>query len=185
MSSYTVLVKLNADIELVGLDFSDSQPDKAVAEYLRAMGADITIGETSVRIRKSPLKGIEIDLNRTPDALPAMAVTAAFAQGTTKLVNVAQARKKETDRISCMAEELKKMGADIEELPDGLIIRQSQLRAAQLDGRSDHRIVMALSLAAMAIEQPSSIDTAEAINVTFPQYVKLMKTIGANMEMFD
>ena len=66
-------------------------------------------------------------MNKTPDALPAMAVTAAFAQGQTRLVNVPQARSKETDRIACMAKELKKMGVDIEELPDGLIIRKSNL----------------------------------------------------------
>ncbi len=176
---------LQADITLTGLDFADSQPDKAVLDYLRAMGADITIDDTSVRIRGSRLTGTEIDMNRTPDALPAMAVTAAFAQGETRLVNVPQARNKETDRITCMTGELKKMGADVEELPDGLIIRQSKLKPAALNGRGDHRIVMALSLAAMAIEGRTSIDTAEAMNVTFPDYVKLMTAIGANMETED
>jgi len=172
---------LDADIELTGLDFADSQPDKAVVDYLRAMGAEITIDRTSVRVRGSQLTGVDIDMNRTPDALPAMAVVAAFAQGRTRLFNVPQARNKETDRIACMAEELKKMGADIEELPDGLIIRQSKLAAAQLDGRSDHRIVMALSLAAMAVRGQTAIDAAEAINVTFPDYVELMKALGADM----
>lgn len=173
---------LQADITLTGLDFTDSQPDKAVVDYLRAMGADITIDGTSVRIRGSQLTGTEIDMNRTPDALPAMAVIAAFAEGETRLVNVPQARNKETDRITCMAQELKKMGADVAELPDGLIIRRSKLKTTRLDGRGDHRIVMALSLAAMAIEGRTSIDTAEAMNVTFPDYVKLMTAIGANME---
>ncbi len=176
---------LQADITLTGLDFTDSQPDKAVVDYLREMGADISIDDTSVRIRGSQLTGTEIDMNRTPDALPAMAVTATFAEGETRLVNVPQARNKETDRITCMAEELKKMGADVEELPDGLMIRQSKLKTTRLDGRSDHRIVMALSLAAMATEGQTSIDTAEAMNVTFPDYVKLMTAIGANMETED
>ena len=74
------------------------------------------------------------------------------------------------------------MGINVEELPDGLIIGHSQPKAAQLPGRYDHRIVMALSLAAMAIEGQCTIDTAEAMNVTFPDYVELMKSIGANME---
>ena len=69
---------LDADITLRGLDFSDSQPDKAVADYLKAMGADITIDTDAVHIKKSVLTGTEIDMNRTPDALPAMAVTAAL-----------------------------------------------------------------------------------------------------------
>ncbi len=171
------------EVTLLGLDFSDSQPDKAVVEYLKAMGADISIGADSITIKAAPLKGLEIDMNATPDALPAMAVTAAFAEGTTRLVNVLQARSKETDRIKCMAEELKKIGVDIEELPDGLIIRRSRPRPAKLHGWADHRIVMALSLAGLAIEGQTTIDTAEAISVTFPNYVELMKTIGANMEL--
>jgi len=177
------------EVTLLGLDFGDSQPDKAVVDYLKAMGADITIEPRRATIKAAPLKGIEIDMNKTPDALPAMAVTAAFAEGTTKLTNAPQARGKETDRIKCMAEELRKMAVDVEEMPDGLIIRCSEVKPAKwrkpsltgLHGWADHRIVMALSLAGLAIEGGCSIDTAEAISVTFPDYVELMKGIGANM----
>ncbi|MHC4460277.1 MAG: 3-phosphoshikimate 1-carboxyvinyltransferase [Planctomycetota bacterium] len=173
------------EVTLLGLDFSDNQPDKAVVDYLKAMGADISIGPTSVTIKAAKLKGTEIDMNKTPDALPAMAVTAAFAEGTTRLVNVPQARSKETDRIKCMAEELEKMGASVEELSDGLIIRHSRPKPAELHGRSDHRTVMALSLAGLRLDGQCSIDTAEAMSVTFPDYVQLMKSIGAKMEIVD
>lgn len=178
------------EVTLTGLDFADSQPDKAVVDYLRAMGADITIEANSVTVKAAPLRGAEIDMNATPDALPAMAVTAAFAEGQTRLLNVPQARTKETDRIACMAEELKKMAIDVEELPDGLIIqgaREPEYLAPSftggfiLDGRSDHRIVMALSLAGLVLGR-CTIDTAEAMNVTFPDFVELMTTIGANMK---
>ena len=171
------------EITLLGLDFSDSQPDKAVVDYLKAMGADISIEPTSVTVKATTLKGTEIDMNKTPDALPAMAVTAAFAEGTTSLVNVPQARSKETDRIKCIAEELRKMSVNIEELSDGLIIRPSRPEAAELDGRSDHRIVMGLSLAGLNVEGECVIDTAEAMSVTFPDYVELMRSVGANMEV--
>jgi 3-phosphoshikimate 1-carboxyvinyltransferase len=171
------------EVTLEGLDFTDSQPDKAVVDYLREMGADIATGPHSITVKAAPLKGATLDLNQTPDALPAMAVTAAFAGGTTRLVNVAQARMKETDRIACMTQELKKMGASIEEQPDGLIIRGGALQAAHLDGRNDHRIVMALSLAALGLNEASIIDTAEAISVTFPGYVDLMNRLGANIEL--
>jgi 3-phosphoshikimate 1-carboxyvinyltransferase len=147
------------------------------------MGANISIGPDSVTIKAAPLKGIQIDMNKTPDALPAMAVTAAFAKGTTSLVNVPQARSKETDRIKCMAEELRKMAVDVEELHDGLIIRPGMPRPAGLDGRCDHRVVMALSLAGLVFDGLSNIDSAEAIGVTFPDYVELMKSIGADMKM--
>ncbi|HOK67360.1 MAG TPA: 3-phosphoshikimate 1-carboxyvinyltransferase [Anaerohalosphaeraceae bacterium] len=172
------------DITLTGLDFTDSQPDKAVVDYLKQMGAHIEYSSEGVTISKSPLKGIDIDMNRTPDALPAMAVTAAFAEGTTRFLNVPQARKKETDRIACMAAELKKLGADVEELPDGLIVHGGKsLHSAHLDGRGDHRIVMALSLAGMVLDGCTVIDTAEAMNVTFPTYVSLMQSLGARMNV--
>ncbi len=171
------------EVILHGLDFIDSQPDKAVVDYLKAMGADITIDELSVTIKASQLKGIDLDMNGTPDALPAMAVTAAFAEGTTRLLNVPQARAKETDRIKATAAELKKMNIDVEELPDGLIIRRSRPKAAKLHGWADHRIVMALSLAGLYLDGQCVIDTAEAMNVTFPEFVNLMKSIGAKIKL--
>ena len=175
---------LSADeVTLHGLDFTDSQPDKAVVDYLRAMGAEIILEQNSVTVKGGPLKGAELDMNQTPDALPAMAVTAAFAEGTTKLLNVPQARNKETDRIKCMAEELKKMNVKVEELPDGLIIEGGKVKPAELHGWADHRIVMALSLAGLKMDDECSIDTADAISVTFPNYVELMRKIGANIEV--
>ena len=177
------------EVIVQGLDFGDSQPDKAVAEYLIAMGAGLSSTKDGIRIGRSELTGCEIDMNRTPDALPAMAVTACFAEGETRLVNVPQARDKETDRITCMARELTKIGADIKELPDGLVIRGraggSNLTSGAVHGYGDHRIVMAMSLAGMALDGQMSIDTAEAINVTFPEYVTLMNQLGAQMKITD
>jgi 3-phosphoshikimate 1-carboxyvinyltransferase len=128
------------EVTLLGLDFNDSQPDKAVVDYLKAMGADISVGTDSVTVRASGLHGADLEMNETPDALPAMAVTAAFAEGKTGLLNVPQARNKETDRIACMARELKKMDVEVEELPDGLIIRggRPKCRTARL-GRPPNR----------------------------------------------
>jgi 3-phosphoshikimate 1-carboxyvinyltransferase len=172
------------EVLIEGLDFLDSQPDKAVVDYLRAMGACIQEEKTGVLVRQSALKGIDIDMNRTPDALPAMAITAAFAEGTTRLLNVPQARKKETDRIACMAAELKTLGADVEELPDGLVIHGgAKLTGRPVHGHSDHRIVMALAVAGLALDEPVEIDTAEAMNVTFPNFVDLMKTLNAEMNL--
>ncbi|MFC1762248.1 3-phosphoshikimate 1-carboxyvinyltransferase [Planctomycetota bacterium] len=168
-------------VTLTGLDFSDSQPDKKVVDYLKAMGADIQITEQGVTVTGGALTGTEIDMNDTPDALPAMAVCGALAQGTTRLVNVPQARNKETDRIHCMAEELAKLGVDIEELPDGLVIQGGSLKAVPVKGHADHRIVMALALAGLACNEPLTVDTAEAMNVTFPNFVELMQGLGGEM----
>ena len=171
-------------VTLTGLDFHDSQPDKQVVHYLREMGARIEPGPQGVTVTRADLRGIDIDMNETPDALPAMAVTAAFAEGTTRLLNVPHARNKETDRIRCMAEELGKLGVTVEELADGLVIHGGGAKPAPLHGRADHRIVMALSLAGLAMKEPLNIDSAEAIDVTFPDFVALMQGLGADMQLF-
>ncbi|MBN2841482.1 MAG: 3-phosphoshikimate 1-carboxyvinyltransferase [Sedimentisphaerales bacterium] len=173
---------LDADITLTGLDFNDAQGDKAVVDILRKMGANITITPNGVRVTPGELRGITVDMNAIPDALPALAATACFAQGETRFVNVAQARMKETDRIAVMAQELAKLGAETQELPDGLIIRPGKLKPCkELCGHGDHRIVMALSLAAMALDGESVINTAEAMAITFPNFVELMNTLGGDM----
>jgi len=168
---------------LRNLDMTDPQGDKTVLDYLSEMGAVVETREDGVYIRGRNLRGIEIDMNSTPDALPAMAVAGCFAEGETRLVNVPQARIKETDRISVMCSELRKMGADIEELPDGLIVRKSRLKGTSVSGFGDHRIVMALAVAGLNTDGETVIDTAEAINITFPEFVTLMRNCGGCMEM--
>ncbi|MDH7599973.1 MAG: 3-phosphoshikimate 1-carboxyvinyltransferase [Sedimentisphaerales bacterium] len=170
-------------VTLTGLDINDSQPDRMVIEYLKAMGARIETSGQQITITGSQLRGIDIDMNNTPDALPAMAVTGALASGTTRLLNVPQARSKETDRIAVMAKELSKLGVRVEELPDGLVVHNSTIRPTRVSGHSDHRVVMALALAGLATDGPLVIGTAEAMNVTFPQFVELMQTLGARMEL--
>jgi 3-phosphoshikimate 1-carboxyvinyltransferase len=168
---------------LEGLDLSDSQGDKAVVGYLRAMGARIDEAPEGLRVRGSALHGVELDLNATPDALPAMAVTACFAEGETRLLNVPQAREKETDRIAVMAKELTALGGTLEELPDGLVIRGGGLRGGAAHGHDDHRVVMSLAVAGLASETPVRVDTAEAVEVTFPTFVETMQALGADLEL--
>jgi 3-phosphoshikimate 1-carboxyvinyltransferase len=172
-----------SDVLLKGLDINDVQGDKEIIDHLKKMNADISVEEGGIRIKGKPLQGCELDLNNTPDALPALSVLGCFAEGTTTLINVAQARIKETDRIKVMAEELGKMGADIKEREEGLIIHKSALKGSKARGRNDHRIVMALSLAGLIAEGKTDITTAESVNVTFPDYVQSMKSLGAKMEV--
>lgn len=169
-------------VTLTGLDMDDPQGDKAVVDMLREMGATIEETPAGLVVSGGNLGGTELDLNATPDALPALAVTACFAEGETRLVNVPQARLKETDRLAVMAQELTKLGADVTELEDGLVIRQSKLRGALVEGHGDHRVVMALAVAGLFAEGQTEITTADAIGVTFPNYIELMQALGAEME---
>lgn len=168
---------------LKGLDMNDTQGDKEVITMLKKMGAGIQIKREGILVDSSELMGCELDLNNTPDALPALAVVGCYAKGETILKNVAQARIKETDRIKVMATELSKMGAEIEEMKDGLIIQQSELKGTRVSGYHDHRVVMALSLAGMMAQGETEIDTAESVDITFPGYLEKMCRLGARMEI--
>ena len=172
-----------ADVTLNGLDMTDSQGDKAVVTMLESMGVRIKTGPDYVRVCGGCLTGAELDLNATPDALPALAVAGCLATGETRLVNVPQARQKETDRISVMCTELKKLGADIEELPDGLVIRESALSGGNVNGYDDHRVVMAMAVAGLRSRNPVSVDAAEAMAITFPTFVDLMNALGARLRL--
>jgi 3-phosphoshikimate 1-carboxyvinyltransferase len=171
-------------VTLLGLDPTDTQGDKALFEYLSLMECQVSWSEQvdgwslSIAAPKE-LRGQTLDLNATPDALPAMAATACFAKGTTKLINVPNARIKETDRIAVMAQELGKLGAHITELPDGLEIEGGvPLTGTEVLGHDDHRVVMALAIAGLACQGTTMIDTAEAAAVTYPGFLELL---GAHM----
>jgi 3-phosphoshikimate 1-carboxyvinyltransferase len=171
-------------VTIEGIDFSDPQGDKRLFDILASMGADVQReGFSAVIGTAGSMKGTEIDLNSMPDALPAVAVLGCTAQNITRIVNVAHARIKETDRIKVMAQELSKMGARIEENPDGLTIYKSRLKGCCVNGHDDHRVVMALALAGMIAEGETVIDTAESAEVTYPGFVENFSRIGADISI--
>jgi 3-phosphoshikimate 1-carboxyvinyltransferase len=173
-------------LTLQGLDFSDSQGDKLVFDIIVRMGAKVLKnGSETVVDGCDSIHGRVIDLNAIPDSLPALSVLACAAKGETRIVNVAQARIKETDRITVMAQELGKMGANITEHDDGLTIRNSKLTGTSVKGHGDHRVVMALTLAGMIAEGETVIDTAESAAVTYPTFREDFCRLGAHIEEFN
>jgi len=171
------------DVACEGLDVRDTQGDRAVVDYVRQMGAQVATQPDGVRVAAKDLVGCELDLNNTPDALPMMAVLGCFARGTTRLVNVPQARYKETDRIAVMKAELERLGARIEELPDGLIVEESDLYGAEVDGHGDHRVVMALAIAGCMIPGRTVIRGAEAVAITFPTFLEALRDLGGKLRL--
>jgi len=172
-------------VSLEGLSPDDPQGDKAVLDILREMGCSVvrsTDTPNSVTVTgpagargsqgARALQGGEFDLNAIPDALPALTVAACFADSSTTLYNVPQARAKETDRVAVMAEELGKLGASIAEREDGLVVhpRPAPLSGGAVSGHHDHRVVMALAVAGLAAGGPVTIDGAEAAEVTYPGF---------------
>ena len=165
-------------VTLLGLDPKDTQGDKFFLEMLKFMGCEVHGSPLTVS-RNGPLCGGTFDLNETPDLLPAAAVTAAYAQGDTALVNVAHARIKETDRITVMAEELAKLGVNCTERPDGLVIHGKGALSPPdpvpvINSRGDHRIVMAFAAAALGSQSPIDITGAESAAVTYPGFLDLL-----------
>jgi 3-phosphoshikimate 1-carboxyvinyltransferase len=172
-----------SEVLIAGLDFNDYQGDKAVFTYFENMGIRMNYTPRGVLVSGGPMHGIDIDMNATPDALPAMAVAACFASGTTRLLHVPQARLKECDRIAASVKELRKMGANMEELEDGIVIHQSQLTGCEVHGYEDHRMVMALAIAGMAARGVTTVDTAESASVTYPSFLADMQRLGGNLEL--
>ncbi len=171
-----------SEVHVPGMDFGDSQGDKAVINVLREMGADIEIRDDEVIARTSQLTGCEIDCNDFIDQFMLLAVVGALAEGETVLSNAEICRHKECDRISEMHDALSAMGADVEERPDGLVIRKSQLHGTTIHSRRDHRMVMTLSIAAMAAQGQTLIQDIECIKKTFPAFVEQMQGIGCDMQ---
>ncbi len=170
-------------VDILNLDFNDLQGDKKVFDFVREMGGIVENNGNGVTVKKSPLTGRNFDLNSTPDALPVMAVLGCYASGKTGLLNVPQARLKETDRIDCMCRQLRKMGAEIEELPDGMIIHGGKkLHGAVVDGCKDHRIAMALSVAALGAEGETTVIGGEACEVTYPGFAADFTAMGMTIK---
>jgi 3-phosphoshikimate 1-carboxyvinyltransferase len=130
-----------------------SQPEAEFLEDLRRMGAKVSADEGGTLVEGGPLRGIEADMNGRPDSVPALAVTALFAQGRTRIRNVAHLRHKESDRLAALAHELGKLGARVAEHRDGLDIEPAaSVGRAEIDTRRDHRLAMAFAIAGARVE---------------------------------
>lgn len=175
----------HSEIILEGIDLNDVQGDKALIPVLESMGARFESHGAKLHVKKTQtLKGTRIDVNDFIDALPVLAVIGCFANGPTEIFNGEIARRKESDRIHCIATELKKMGADIEEKPDGLIIKPAQLHGSpDLSSHQDHRLAMALSIAALAAHGESVIHGIECVAKSYPSFFQDFIHLGASLEI--
>jgi len=162
-----------------------AQGDAAIVDILERMGADVTWDREDglVTVGRSDLIGAQVSVADTPDLLPTVAVLGAVAGGTTRVVDAEHVRYKETDRVSAMAEELDALGAAVEEEDDALVVHGSdtELRGASVDGRDDHRIIMALSVAGLVAEGSTTVEGAEHVDVSFPGFYDALADLGASV----
>ncbi|MGD2168902.1 MAG: 3-phosphoshikimate 1-carboxyvinyltransferase [Chlamydiota bacterium] len=171
---------------LSNLDMTDVQGDKKLFEELIRLGANIEIDKKNKKVfihTSELLSGGSIDVNDFIDAVPILAVLGCFTKTKLELVNCAIAKKKESNRLEAISEELEKMGAKIKYFDDKLVIWPSDLYGAELNSRKDHRIAMALSVAALSTNKGKTIiEDVDCVNKSYPNFFDNIIKFGANIE---
>lgn len=170
------------NVTVAGIDFNSIQGDVKFANELEVLGVSVKSGQNTISVSKpaQKIKGFTLDCNHIPDASMTLAILALFADGTTKLTNIASWRVKETDRIAAMATELRKLGAAVTEGADFIEITPPVAITpnAIIDTYDDHRMAMCFSLVALA-NVPITINDPNCVAKTFPNYfAEFMKLVS-------
>ena len=172
-------------ITVTGLNPDSQQGDKVILDILKRCGGKFKPVECGLHFDRSLLKATEIDLADCPDLGPILFTLGCFCSGETVIRNAGRLRLKESDRIEAMQTELRKMGARIEVDGDTVHIQGVALHApnAPLSGHNDHRIVMALAVAAIASGLPALLCGAEAVDKSWPAFWSVLRGLGAKVEL--
>lgn len=181
-----VLGAVRGGVAVTGLREDSLQGDRAILDILARCGARIIRTDGAALFEKSALRGTEIDLADCPDLGPVLMVLGALCKGETVIRNAARLRMKESDRIAAMEQELRKMGAELFSTQDTVTVRGGALHGADgLYGHNDHRVVMALAVAAYAAGVPAAIGGAEAVNKSWPDFFEAVRALGGKVELTD
>ena len=166
-------------VTVKGCGTDSLQGDARFAEVLEKMGAKVEWEPQQVKLTGNSLNGIDVDMNQMPDAAMTLAVAALFASGPTAIRNIYNWRVKETERLKAVSTELRKLGAEVEEGYDYLVIQPpEQIRKAEIDTYDDHRMAMAFSLAACG-SSPVTINNPGCVSKTFPDYFEVLNGLCA------
>ena len=160
-----------AGITVQGLNLASSQGDRAVLNILAAMGARISVQGGSVTVCRGTLRGAAIDAGPIPDLIPVLCVTAAAAEGDTRILNAGRLRLKESDRLRTTAALLRALGGRVEEQPSGLVIHgAAALAGGTAEAFGDHRIAMSAAAAACICRAPVFLQGSECVSKSYPRF---------------
>ena len=163
-------------VTVLGLGRDSLQGDLQFVNALARMGCDVVIGEDRTIVHGAELRGIDIDMNAISDTAQTLAAVAAFAKGPTTIRNIAHVRHKETDRIAAVVTELKRLGLQADEHPDGLTIHPGSPQPATIETYDDHRMAMSFSL--IGLKSPGvRIANPNCTAKTYPNYFADLKRL--------
>ena len=170
---------LGGEIDCVDLNEKSFQGDSVIVDIVKKMGGSLSIENNKVKVRPSKTRGMTVDASQCPDIVPILTVLAALSEGKTEIINAARLRIKESDRLKAMATELNKLGANVLEQADGLVIHGTDtLKGGVVDSWNDHRIAMALAIASIRCTEPVVITNSHAVSKSYPGFFQDFKEVG-------
>ena len=180
-----VLGAVKGGITLTGLAAETLQGDAAILDILRRCGAKFTRAEAGLVFEQAPLHGVDIDLADCPDLGPVLMVLGLLCEGTTVIRNAERLRIKESDRIAAMEAELRACGGVLSSEGGTITVQGCKPRLhapeAPLSGHNDHRVVMSLTVLALAADIPLAINEAEAVQKSWPHFFDALKPLGVEV----
>lgn len=170
---------LGSSVDAVDLNLESLQGDKAILEIIEKMGGSIIETEDGIKALPTQTHGATIDVSQCPDLVPVLAVLASLSEGETRIINAERLRIKESDRLAAITSELKKLGANIEELKDGLVISGvDKLTGGEVESHNDHRIAMALAVASTRCTGKVTIKDSKCVEKSYPHFFEDLKKLG-------
>ena len=174
---------LGGEVQCVNLNMQSLQGDRVIVDIIKNMGGKITLVKDILTASKSDLKGNIIDVSQCPDLLPIVAVLGALSEGTTEIINASRARIKESDRIKAIATELNKIGAEVIEREDSLLIHgKPWLKGGIVNSWNDHRIAMAMAIASIKCTEKLTIQDSGAVKKSYPDFYEDFRSLGGKFD---
>jgi 3-phosphoshikimate 1-carboxyvinyltransferase len=172
----------SSKVKVKNLDHHTIQGDRAILGILEEMGSKVRIGDEYVEVEGEQLNAVDVNARDIPDLFPVCAVLACYSKGTSKIYNAKRLRYKESDRLSSLHAELKKMGAEITMKGDGFVIRgPCTMHGATVDPHNDHRIAMACAVAALGAVGETKIQNSKCVDKSYPRFFDDLRSLGANI----
>lgn len=176
---------LSGEVYVTGLSMDSGQSDSSILDILKLMGAEVNFSNDFVKANKSSLLSVNYDLSDCPDLFPIVSALCAAAKGTSKLTGLERLRLKESDRLEAMINGLMKMGVEIKTNSNYCLIKGGEVKGADLYCYNDHRIVMAFATLSLVGKGETTIQNAESVNKSYPNFWTDFRKLGAQFRGDD